>query len=163
MSTPFSFYMPSGDRTTIANARLDDISPEALGAKLERLYRFQGMPGSLSVAQHSMLCFLLASGSRETAAAVLVHDVAEAFTGDIHPLFKSDDVREKERAVEASLVRRGWRIEHTVETHRIDKEALKYEIDLIWKHRHVALTSAVNSAAPGDWAKLVRRMEAFVP
>ena len=162
------FYMVSGSKSTIMGASPEDLSPETLERKLSRIIRFQGMPGALAVSEHMVLCYLLAAekyGEGSVyARALLVHDVAEAFTGDYHGRHKTDAQREVEGAIEADLIVRGWGIHHDNYTHAIDKAAAGVEVKYIWigtemSYEDVAL---VRRAKDTSWSWLVRKLGCYV-
>lgn len=135
-STDPIFYLLSGDRNTIKGASQADLTPEALGQKLERLIRFQGQPGAFSVARHMVLCGLLAETqwgiSHRLVRWALTHDVAEAFTGDYHGLYKGQEAKDFENSIDRALNLRGWDIEHEPEIKVIDLMARDFEKSSIW-------------------------------
>lgn len=101
------------------NGRLIDFDrPETLGeltiqevlAKLNSIRRFNG-EGRLTVTQHSMFCEALAHYycpedlSEADALHIRMHDIAEAFTGDVPSPMKTDAQREHEKHVYAVLMK----------------------------------------------------------
>lgn len=140
MSKPMSliFHGHDGDMYEISNMPVESTRPEYLASKLERIFRFQGQPRSLSVAQHSALCAQIAldQGQDGLARYCLTHDLAEAFLGDWHGRHKNQGQRDLEAQVEVELGRRGWAVPSAERHHglvkAIDIQARNIERSLIW-------------------------------
>lgn len=132
------FHGHDGEIYELCNMPVESTRPEYLASKLERIYRFQGQPRSLSVADHLALCAQLAldSGSPTLAKLCVTHDLAEAFLGDWHGRHKVDAQRNLEAMVDQELRHRGWAIPISPEQHRavkeIDLRARNIERAIIW-------------------------------
>lgn len=82
--------MSSGKYVDLNNLRLEDMNIEDIGRSLSHILRFTGhfkdVP-PLSVAQHSLLCLymgqLFEPDDTELHLALLTHDFAEAYIGDV--------------------------------------------------------------------------------
>lgn len=132
------FHGHDGEIYDLARMPVESTRPEYLAAKLSRIYRFQGQPRSLSVAEHLALCAQLAldAGRPSLARLCVTHDLAEAFLGDWHGRHKVDAQRNLEMMVDAELIARGWSIPFTAVSHRavkkIDLRARNIERAIIW-------------------------------
>jgi hypothetical protein len=97
-SEPIELYTARGRLVDITNPKLDDIDFDDIGLNLGKSYRFSGWHGEdtnggpvrpLTVAEHSVLCWALCNKHAERGddprllLAILLHDAAEAFIGDI--------------------------------------------------------------------------------
>lgn len=164
------FYLSSGKRCSILEAPEADLSPEVLGAKLERLIRFQGQPRAMSVAEHQCLCAEIASEAwgwySPLTTWCLVHDVSEAFTGDYHGLYKGAEARKFEDSLEVDLRVRGWELAHSPEVKEVDLFAREVEKYHIWGEIAVkpqAGWMTRREYRPGLWAELVRSLGGYKP
>jgi hypothetical protein len=141
------FHGHDGEIYDLSNMPVESTRPEYLASKLSRIYRFQGQPRSLSVAEHSALCAQLALDTahemraiyidhRDLARFCLCHDLAEAFLGDWHGRHKVQAQRDLEEVVDRALESRGWFMPWSVETHKavkeIDLRARNIERAIIW-------------------------------
>jgi hypothetical protein len=93
-----------GRNFDLLNPDVEDVSFMVIAEHLAKANRYCGAtPGLVfSVAQHSVLCAqagLLATGDRELAAYLLIHDAHEAYLGD--------DTTPKKRALSAIMGRFG--------------------------------------------------------
>lgn len=81
--------MSSGKYIDLNNLTEDDLDIDDIVTALSWTYRFNGHHKDmrpLTVAEHSLLCYQLAYDhreSREVQLAVLTHDFAEAYIGDV--------------------------------------------------------------------------------
>ncbi len=76
------FIVNDGQLLTIDNIKPADINIETIANSLSNQCRFNGHTDSFySVAQHS--CLAYDNASKEMALPALLHDSAEAYTGDI--------------------------------------------------------------------------------
>ena len=151
------FYHVNGQRSTIANADEYNVLPQTLEKKLVRIVRFQGQPGALSVADHMRLCWSLAP-TYEIRRAMLTHDLAEVYTGDMHGLYKTESFRQFEERVEDALRARGWFIAHnTPDMKRIDLYALELEKRHIWGEQPISLDDVPS------WSDLIYTHRCYQP
>ena len=101
-----SIRLRSGLYLDLADPQPDQFTFSDIAGALSKLCRFGGQINNFySVAEHLVLCADIAAGdglSRETQAAVLMHDAAEAFCGDVvRPLkVMLDDYRPVERRMQ---------------------------------------------------------------
>lgn len=134
------FHGHDGEIYDLSNMPIESTRPEYLASKLARIYRFQGQPRSLSVAEHSALCAQLAldrpDPDSNLARFCLCHDLAEAFLGDWHGRHKVQAQRDLEEVVDRALESRGWFMPWSAETHKavkeIDLRARNIERAIIW-------------------------------
>jgi hypothetical protein len=146
------FHGHDGEIYDLSRLPVESTRPEYLAAKLSRIYRFQGQPRSLSVAEHLALCAQLAldtykapgwsndivgwAESLTLARFCVTHDLAEAFLGDWHGRHKVDAQRNLEAMVDEELYLRGWLLPMSPFTHKavkeIDLRARNIERSIIW-------------------------------
>lgn len=167
------YIMYSGRSCTIAEADQADLSPERLGIKLANMRRWQGMPGALSILEHMNLTAVLAhmfEGNGPALAASLVHDVAEAFIGDLHGPSKTREQKRMEILLELELAQRGWQVLYgnPGRYKRYDYLALAVEKYLLWPGQypkpgvfdHIDFDQVLTTSA--TWARHVRECNAYV-
>ena len=126
----------SGHRFYLEDPRPDDVFIEDIAHSLSRQCRFNGHTSvHYSVAQHSVLVSELVE-EPELQLAALLHDAAEAYTGDIITPVKDalGTARDLERKIEVAIFERfgvpfDGRLPQPVKT--ADVEALKIEFSTL--------------------------------
>lgn len=146
MSTPTDTFgcvgntikLRSGRYFDFANPRPEQFTIGDIASGLAKCCRFGGQaPRFYSVAEHSMLCCALAKQEGRTIGelrAVLMHDAAEAFTGDIVKPLKIMllDFGAIEARVEEAIAYK-WGLDFTSPVIKsIDRSMLIFERNQLW-------------------------------
>lgn len=138
----------SGGRFYFQDLNPDDVTLEDIAHHLSHCNRFAGAtPHPYSVAQHSVLVAALVrdTGANEmTQRAALLHDAAEAYTGDLTSPFKSllnqvshGLVSQMEHEIDAMIRRKFFIDEWDVDfdaIHAADRQALLIEQARFFPH-----------------------------
>ena len=133
----------SGHYVDIGNPDPESIDLYSIAAALSRICRFGGhCPNFYSVAEHSVNAFMLATRDgvdREVRKAILFHDAAEAYIGDmvkplklLLPEFKEIEQRFEQRFEAAIAVRFGLPTDCDEIIKRYDRQMLKAEKLALW-------------------------------
>jgi uncharacterized protein len=124
-----STTLPDGSHFYFADPRPEDFEPEQLAAALSRIRRWVGR-SNWSVAQHCVVVSQIVPD--ELALTGLLHDAAEAFTGDLPTPLKillDDAYREIEDGIDAAIAERfGTRYPFPPDIKRADLIACATEI-----------------------------------
>lgn len=125
--------MPSEAHVDLANFNEHDIAWNDIAVALSKTKRFKG--AGFSVLEHSLLVAEMAAteGDARSVLGHLVHDVAEAYTGDIISPVKAavPELATLENRI-LSVVHKSLGIT-TVDTARLDITALAYEHGFVFK------------------------------
>lgn len=127
--TPF-IWTRNGRRISLVSPTADDVAPELIAGALSRLCRWTGHVAvdHYSVAQHCVVVSHLASVH---ALAGLLHDAAEAFTGDMNSPMKS-------------MLRRAGEVAFFAAAYRFDAViGERYGVQLTPPHYDVQVADAV--------------------
>lgn len=144
MNNPYptlKFRAPDGKLRGFDNLWPDRLAEtlDYIALGLSGVHRFNGYGGPYTVAQHCCLCDDLYSGTDlPTRRAILLHDAAEALTGDLPKPWKAllPDFQNLERHIRNSLILHLQKIglpfasfvdSHHVDVGRVDDVAMKIE------------------------------------
>lgn len=123
----------SGAYFDFQNPRVNDVHIRDIAFSLGNICRYNGHCRFYSVAEHSVLCYREAVRRRNDIVfhlATLMHDAAEAYTGDIAKPLKNllPDFMEMEAKIEG-VIRRRYGITDTYhrEVKQIDSDILTIE------------------------------------
>lgn len=170
------YYMTrvsSGKLVDIGDLKEEDICLDDIERSLNHINRFTGhnnLRKPLTVAQHSLLCLKIAQDlypdDPEIWEWVLIHDFAEAYTGDIStPVKKAigkafyDWVKPIEAVVERSILGYNLSSEDHMKVKVCDNLAYDIETRSMWNQRPGK--NKIVTKAPFEYGRIKDRREMF--
>lgn len=150
----------SGVLFEVGNLRPEQVRISDITYRLARIVRFGGDAGSYTVAHHSMAAMALAKhlGYHDRAqAACLIHDLHEAYTGDIpspmKPVLGEPWFRLERQAFDAVMEALGtWELftDHLDVVKRVDQLLLHAEARALYPNPPIWVLSSMAAQVPRE-------------